>query len=136
MKGCWNNVSEYAHGTTGYAILNKAEIYDHSGSLIWKGDARSKKGAGWQQEHTDLFAALRRGEVPNEGEYGAKSTMTAILGRMATYGGKTVHWDDAINSEISLGCVDDLSSWDDQPPISPNENNQYPVAVPGSTKVV
>ena len=42
------------------------------------------------QEHHDMFAALRRGEIYNEGDYGAESTMTAILGRMATYSGKTV----------------------------------------------
>ena len=47
---------------------------------------------GHQQEHHDLFAALRRGEIPNEGDYGAKSTMTSIFGRMATYSGKAVTW--------------------------------------------
>ena len=33
----------------------------------------------------DLFAALRRGEVYNEGDYGGASTMTAIMGRMSAY---------------------------------------------------
>ena len=51
-------------------------------------------GDGHQQEHHDLFAAIRDGDIHNEGEYGAKSTMTAILGRMATYSGKMVKWDD------------------------------------------
>ena len=43
-----------------------------------------------------MFAALRRGEIYNEGDYGAESTMTAILGRMATYSGKIIRWDEAL----------------------------------------
>ena len=45
-----------------------------------------------------MFAALRRGEIYNEGDYGAKSTMTAILGRMATYSGKMISWDEALKT--------------------------------------
>ena len=43
---------------------------------------------GHQQEHHDLFQDLREGVIPNEAEYGAKSTMTSIFGRLATYTGK------------------------------------------------
>ncbi|WP_417749621.1 Gfo/Idh/MocA family protein [Rosistilla oblonga] len=136
MKGCWNSVGEYVHGTRGYAIVNKAEIYDHQDNLIWKSDAAVEQGKGWQQQHHDLFAALRRGESPNEADYGAHSTMTAIMGRMATYGGKVVRWDDAIHSDIALADFDSLRSWDDVPPVLPADDGSYPVAVPGKTIVV
>ncbi len=56
----------------------------------------------YQVEHDDLFTAIRTGLPYNEAEYGAKSTMTAILGRMATYSGKTIRWDEAIDSQIIL----------------------------------
>ena len=83
-----------------------------------------------------MFAAIRRGEVPNEGEYGAKSTMTAIFGRMATYCGKVVDWEDAINSDISLANVDMMASFDDKAPVSPDENGEYPIPVPGKSVTV
>jgi hypothetical protein len=82
-------------------------------------------------EHHDLFAALRRGELPNEGEFGAKSTMTAIMGRMATYSGKVVKWDDALNSPHALADYDSLKSWDDPAPVLPNAEGLYPIPVPG-----
>ena len=65
---------------------------------------------GHQQEHHDMFADLRNGLLPNETEYGAKSTMTAIFGRMATYSGQEIHWDDAINSKISLADVEAIQA--------------------------
>ena len=50
---------------------------------------------GHQLEHDDLFAALKAGQPYNEGDFGASSTMTAILGRMATYSGRIVRVDHA-----------------------------------------
>ena len=66
-------------------------------------NAWSYKGAKprpYQQEHDDLFAAIRGGQPYNEARYGAESTLTAIMGRMATYTGKVVTWDQALASEV------------------------------------
>jgi hypothetical protein len=43
-----------------------------------------------QIEHDRLFDAIRNDRPHNEAVYGAESTMTAILGRMAAYSGKMV----------------------------------------------
>ena len=67
-------------------------------------------------------------------EYGAYSTMTAIFGRMATYGGKEIKWDDAINSQIDT--MPKVLGWDADPPTKPNAEGHYPVAVPGVTITV
>ncbi len=134
IKGCWNSVSEHVHGSKGFADVSGAKIYDQKGNMVWQSDKKEVSGKGWQQEHIDLFAALRAGEVPNEAEYGAKSTMTAILGRMATYSGKTVKWDDAINADLALADFDSLTSFDQQAPVQPNADGSYPAPVPGQTK--
>lgn len=136
IRGCWNSVSEHVHGTRGYCDISKTQIFDHCGKLQWQSDAKEIAGKGWQQEHHDLFAALRRGERPNEAEYGAHSTMTAILGRMATYGGKVVKWDDALQSDHRLADTDALLSLDAPAPIQPDEQGRYEIAVPGKTKVL
>jgi predicted dehydrogenase len=43
-------------------------------------------------EHTDLIASIRSGNLLNEGEQVALSTMTAIGGRMAAYTGREIKW--------------------------------------------
>ena len=81
-----------------------------------------------------MFAALRRGETYNEGDYGAESTMTAIMGRMATYSGKVIRWDDALKSEADLSpATYDFAA---TPPVVPDSDGFYPVPVPGKTDVL
>ncbi|MDP6717154.1 MAG: gfo/Idh/MocA family oxidoreductase, partial [Pirellulaceae bacterium] len=94
------------------------------------------KRGGHQEEHHDLFAALRRGERPNEGDYGAKSTMTSIFGRLATYSGKKLLWKDAIESKIGLADVDAYADFSDTPPLLPRADGTYEVPIPGRTKAV
>ncbi len=131
IRGCWNQVSEHVSGTKGFADLSGAKLYDNSGKLLFQSKG---SGGGHQQEHHDLFAALRAGELPNETEYGAKSTMTAILGRMATYSGQVVTWKEAMESNQSLADFDSLKSFDQDAPIKPDADGNYDVPVPGKTK--
>lgn len=125
--GCWNSVSEHAHGTKGYCDLSKQEI-KLTGGDEWKFRGQpGKKSNPYQIEHDDLIASIRSGKPINEGEQGAKSSMTAILGRMCTYSGKMITWDEAINSKISLFPAE--MSFAATPP-TPS------IAVPGQTQVV
>lgn len=131
IKGCDSLVNEFATGTKGSAIIG--------GSHTITAESDKWQYAGprvdpYQLEHDHLFAAIRAGKPYNEAEYGAKSTMTSILGRMATYSGKSVSWDDAINSEIDLSPAKyDFAA---DPPVLPDEDGNYPVPIPGKTKVV
>ena len=130
IPGCWNSVSEFAHGTKGWCDISGAKIYDANNKLVWKSEGNS--GDGHQEEHHDLFRSLRAGEKPNEGKYGAESTMTAIMGRMATYSGKELTWDQVFNSDLKLADFDSFKSFDDKAPLEPNENGFYEVIQPGS----
>ena len=60
------------------------------------------------------------------------STMTAIMGRMATYSGKIVRFKDAIRSDIQLANVDALHSLDDIAPVLRDAAGDYPLPIPGS----
>ncbi|TWT37996.1 Inositol 2-dehydrogenase [Posidoniimonas corsicana] len=132
QAGCVTNVSEHAHGTAGSADISGGRIFKPNGQIAWKFEGRNPQGH--QQEQTDLIANLRKGVIQNETEYGATSTMAAILGRMVTYSGKQIRWDDAIASEMSL--AGDLNSWDASAPVTPDDEGRYPVPVPGKTQVV
>lgn len=134
IKGCWNKVDEFCAGTKGSSHIGRAQIFKPNGDLAWE-YGRGGRG-GHQQEHHDLFADLRAGKRPNEGEYGAKSTMTSILGRMCTYSGKEITWDDAINSEVVISPIDQFTNMQDTPPVLPNEDMTYKIPMPGSTKVL
>ncbi len=130
ILGCDNLVTEYATGTKGKVHIGGYHITMPDGDWQYAGP----KADPYQVEHDDLFAAIRKGESYSEVEYGAHSTMTAILGRMATYSGKKVTWDDAINSEIDLSPAKyDFAA---DPPVMPDAEGKYPVPVPGKTKVV
>ena len=47
----------------------------------------------YQTEHDELFASIRSGKPINNGEYMAKSTLLAIMGRMAAYTGQLITWE-------------------------------------------
>jgi predicted dehydrogenase len=138
IPGCWNLVAEAAQGTRGYA-----ELYSTGSQIVIEGkrpwrSPRERgsvtKTAAYQTEHDVLFDAIRNGKPHNEIEYAAKSTMTAIMGRMATYSGKIVTWDEASPSNLSL--TTDAESWDAAAPVSRDEHGKYAVAMPGVTKVI
>jgi predicted dehydrogenase len=125
--GCFVEVGEQAHGTQGTADIGRGRMEGKSGR--WR--SQIKPVDAHHQELHDLFAALRRGEIYNECQNGADSTMSAILGRMATYSGKVIKWDDAIQSTLDLAPAQyDFAG---TPPVLPDASGYYPVPVPGQT---
>ena len=137
MPGCDSLVDEFATGTQGTVHIGPGskknpghQIVTPKGTWTYSGP----KADPYQVEHNDLFAAIRKGEHYNEVEYGAHSTMTSILGRMATYSGKEVTWDEGINSQVDLSPAKyDFAA---DPPVMPDAEGNYPIAVPGKTVVI
>jgi hypothetical protein len=60
--------------------------------------------------------------------------MTSIMGRYATYSGKPLTWDEAMNGSVDL--FPEKLDWDALPKLLPNSDGYYPHAVPGKTKVI
>lgn len=125
LAGGWNEVSEFAHGTKGTANPG-GEIF---GENAWKFSGQHLNGH--QQEQHDLIEAMMRGDVYNEGEFGAMSTMTAILGREACYSGKVINFDELLNKGRDLAPGIDDYTMDTTPPTVPDANGNYPHPVPG-----
>ena len=134
QPGTNRNVSEVFQGTKSNVYTKpKSKIVDHSGNDLFIYDSIGDKSP-YQIEHDELFKSIRSGGVINNAEYGAKTTLTAIMGRMATYTGKEITWEQALNSNHIL-VPDDLD-WDSNPPVIPDENGKYPVPIPGVTKII
>jgi predicted dehydrogenase len=128
IRGCWNSVSEHANGSAGTANVGAGQI-NAAGAEPWR--FRGENPNPYQVEHDVLAAAIREGTYHNEAEYGATSTMTSIFGRMATYSGQRINWDDALASETAL--VPSAYAWDADPPSLPDADGRYAIPMPGTT---
>jgi predicted dehydrogenase len=132
QPGTHQKVSEHVVGTKGSADLNvQSRFFRITGPNAW--ELRLKQGEdGHQLEHFPLIDAIRNDKPLNELEVAAMSTMTAIMGRMATYSGKLIEWDDAINCKVQL--MPEKVTWDMAPPVVPDADGNYPIAIPGRTE--
>ncbi|MSR75301.1 MAG: Gfo/Idh/MocA family oxidoreductase [Planctomycetes bacterium] len=121
MDGCANDVSDHLFGSEGVC-----DVFKHSidGAHAWKYTGPSNNM--YQTEWDELVAAVRAGKTINNGDYMVKSTMMAIMGRMAAYTGGTITWEQAWESQEDLTPAG-LRSGDALMP---------PVAMPGITKFV
>jgi myo-inositol 2-dehydrogenase/D-chiro-inositol 1-dehydrogenase len=93
----------YIMGTTGDCHVRpwrgSHAIESHDGSR-WKSTA--EKNDMYQQEHDELFAAIRAGQPVNDGQLMAHSTLMGIMARQAAYTGQAVTWDQIMSSEEDL----------------------------------
>ena len=132
QKGTMSKVDEMLIGTKGKVFCDDANIISHKGKVIYQFD-KTKENQPYQNEHDELFAAIAKGDYKFwDAERGAKSSMTSILGRMATYSGQLVEWDKAINSGINI--MPQTFAFDAMPPVQPDVNGMYAAAIPGVTK--
>jgi predicted dehydrogenase len=127
QQGCKGDMSCHVLGGKGRAVLAERD-----GGLFIKSDGPDWVFPGptndiFQTEHDELFASIRSGKPINNGDYMAKSTLLAIMGRMAAYTGQEVTWEKALNSKEDLSPP--AYDWDAKLP-------DPPVAVPGKTKFV
>jgi predicted dehydrogenase len=151
QQGVYNAVREEFTGTKGKIYLNNSGAcyaVDHKGNTIWKyrpsggaaagaeGEQKGKKSRRsgsdpdpYQVEHDTLQAAIRDNKPLNNAYYGAESTMTSVLGRMATYSGKEIKWDDAFNSKVQH--MPAIVTAETEPPAKPTADGGYPIAIPG-----
>jgi len=113
IDGCKNDINEYIWGTEGSTNC-KDTIFDKEGKIVWQYQEISKEAGTkmdpgksyynpYEQEHVDLVTAIRTNKPINEAESTAKSTMTAIMGRISAYTGKEVTWDQVMSSDMRLG---------------------------------
>lgn len=103
MKGTDGKVEEHVVGTLGSAYANSnTQIIRPADSRPWRFDRRNATNP-YQQEHEDLIAAIRTGRPINEARAVAESTLTGILGRESAYSGRTLTWEQVMNSSLRLG---------------------------------
>ena len=133
IEKCWGNVSEQVHGTKGFCLIGGGKIYDNDGKEIWRAQRR---GNSEMSQKAAFFDAIRNNKEFNEGDFGASSSMTAVLGRMTTYSGQLLRYKDALASKVDVFPYGEDLTMDSKPPVVPMENGYYQRPVPGKTKVL
>jgi hypothetical protein len=121
LMRCYSNLGGF------YADIDGGLI---EGSSQWR--FRASVPNPYQVEWDVLMDAIRNNKPHNEAEYGAISTMTTILGRMAADSGQMITWDEGINSKLRLGP--EKYAFDAPAPVVPDAKGTYPVAMPGVSK--
>jgi len=142
MRNCWGFFGDVIHGAKGCAVLGEGV----RNPRIWKGHEQTPKNLIWeykgpgcnayQVEHDLLFEAIRQDKPYNETERCANAAMAGILGRMAAESGKRITWDQAMASNLELAPGLDHYTMKSEPPVKPDAQGRYPVAMPGVTKVL
>jgi predicted dehydrogenase len=129
QPNCFSETTDWIAGTRGKAQLlgRGTPSYAITGATEWRYPPAQIRQATdmYQAEHNELFASIRAGNPINDGEWMAKSTLMAILGRMVCYTGQALTWEQALNSRESL--VPSAYRWDADPPPAV-------VARPGETR--
>jgi predicted dehydrogenase len=99
--GCKSETSDHVYGTLGSAhiVRQKQHRIDGKNAVVLK---RTPNDDMYQNEHDAFFASIRSGKWINDGERMAQSTMMAILGRMVTYTGQEITWEQALASREDL----------------------------------
>jgi len=124
IDGCSSRVEEVISGTKARSV-SRSGYATIKGGYNWQFDGEYRNP--YEQEHVDLIASiLGKGQYLNEAKRVAESTMTAVMGRMSSYTGKAVTWEQAMNSELDLS----------PPAYAFTDLAVRPVAIPGKTPLI
>ena len=142
IPGCYNRVAEDFNGSEGFVSTgspNPFAVLDRKKNVKFVYESNNDPSP-YQIEHNELYQAIRGGNTIDNSEYGAKSTMSSILGFMATYSGQFLEWDNALASEKRMYPHHDLLpedlTWETPAPVQPDEHGNYPIPIPGVTEVI
>jgi myo-inositol 2-dehydrogenase / D-chiro-inositol 1-dehydrogenase len=111
INGCTNNVGDRFQGTKGSTNCTNS-ILDLDGNEIWKyeypldKDGKPRRRVSVEphlQEQIDFVTAIRTGNIINDVEDVAISSLVAIMGRISAYTGKDVTYEEMMNSDMQLG---------------------------------
>jgi myo-inositol 2-dehydrogenase / D-chiro-inositol 1-dehydrogenase len=97
LKG-WGDCRNRLFGTKGVAEVSYSSKPSITGDNAWTGDEEGLTNDAEQLKVTFFEQSIRSGQFINETLQGAESTLTSILGRMASYSEDEVTWNEMMES--------------------------------------
>ena len=125
VDGGYTENADYIIGTKGVCTIGRGRVPQIAGENPWRYDGPINNM--YQTEHDELFASIRSGKPINDGVRMASTTLMTMLGRMATYTGQEISWEQALNSQERL--MPERVDWSTKVELPP-------LAVPGITKLI
>ncbi len=129
QNNCHGESASKIFGTKGRCILTAGVI---EGENSWRYSGPG--GNPYRLEQKALMDSIRNGEPINSGDYMINSNIVVIMGQVACYTGKMVTWDQIVKSNFSFGPLD--GNFDMEPPTKPGPDGNYPLPIPGKTKIL
>ena len=128
MDNCANRMGFEIQGSKTLAD-ERFQFLDENGNAVWR--YRDRDDPSSSQIEQEVFIGSILGSKPyvNNVEYGAESSMTAIMGRMAIESGQIIKLEDAKASNLSI--VPSPMTWDMKMPNAPLQDGNYAVPKPG-----
>jgi predicted dehydrogenase len=131
QNGTYGNASDIVMGTKGRCYLGDCRI---EGQTNWKFPGRAP--SPYVAEQKALVEAVRSGKPINSGYHMANSTLIGVMGQMACYDGRPITWEQAQKSDLQFGPAPEESNFETKPPALPDKTGNYPLPMPGITKLV
>ncbi len=133
QAGCWNDTTDTFMGTKGMAnMLGGNVIKDRAGKTIWKFDPKTPRPACTMPSTRHCSPR----SAPASRSTTASTWRAARCWRSSAAWSPTrarrLTWEDAINSKEDLSPQ--AYTWEADPPVKPDKDGKYPVALPGITK--
>lgn len=125
QAGCYTENADHVVGSAGICTIGRVREPVIEGKTPWRYEGPA--GNMYQAEHDELFASIRAGKPINDGPRMARTTLMAVMGRMAAYTGQEITWEQAMNSQDRL--APEKIDWNTT--IEPR-----PLSMPGLTRLV
>ena len=135
-------VPESAYGVGGRQnriVGQPSEIYDHHAlNFSYPNGVRiasqCRQFPGGQNRVNEEFQGtkgfVKIGEIT---DYSGKETVSAVLGRTATYSGKPQEYKKLLAADFNL--MPENLTWDSVPPVVPDQDGNYPLPMPATYKI-
>jgi myo-inositol 2-dehydrogenase / D-chiro-inositol 1-dehydrogenase len=131
IPGCFDQAAVIAMGTKGRAFMPSRPYIE--GEKPWRSKGLKSGESMYDNEHKELFNAVRTGKPVNNGDFMCSSSMLSILGEMVCCTGQQMTWEQVMKSKLSYALP--RYGWDAEPPIKPGPDGRYPAILPGVTKL-
>jgi hypothetical protein len=131
QPGCHSTWDDTIMGTNGVCHWTGGSI---RGETNWR--YNGPKNNPHAEEQKILIESIRSGKPVNHQDTMIDSTYMAIMGQIAVYTGKLVTWEQIMAADFEFEPKVEEVTLDMEPPTLPDESGNYPLPVPGVTKLL